>query len=311
MAQIKDEYCYKVFGLRIKCNIEIPELMVDTSKQVPDVMIFKADLLKKWINGEKNSQLFIINKNFIMFKVPDLAIFCIQNGNSINYSPLSEGKNDQIRLYILGTCMGALLIQRKMLALHGSAIAVDGKAYTIVGDSGAGKSTLASALINRGHPILTDDVIALKNNKDDHPFVMPAYPQQKLWENSLKEFKMDSVNLTPLFERDTKFAVPVREHFLNKPLPLAGVFELVKGKGEAVNIVPINYLERLHVLFQHTYRNLFVKRLGLMEWHLQYTASFAKDIQMYRLTRPTSRFTANELAALIEETILKEELVHD
>jgi HPr Serine kinase C-terminal domain len=311
MAQIKDEYCYKIFGLRVMCDIELPELMVDSSRQVPEVIIYKANLQEDWINVAKNNQIFFIDKNLIMFKVPDLAIFCIQDGNSINYSPLSKGKLDQIRLYILGTCMGALLNQRKILSLHGSALAINGKAYAIVGESGSGKSTLASALINRGYSILTDDVIALKNDKDDNPLVMPAYPQQKLWENSLKEFKMDSVNLTPLFERDTKFAVPVREHFLNKPLPLAGVFELVKGKGEAVNIVPINYLERLPVLFQHTYRNLFVKRLGIMEWHLQYTASFAKDIQMYRLTRPTSRFTANELAALIEETVLKEELIHD
>jgi energy-coupling factor transporter ATP-binding protein EcfA2 len=311
MAQIKNVYHYKIFGLRIICDIELPELMVDTSRQVPEVIICKADLQEKWIELTKNNQIFFIDKNLIMFKVPGLAIFCIQDGNSINYFPLSEGKLDQIRLYILGTCMGALLNQRKMLALHGSALEIKGKAYAIVGDSGAGKSTLASALIKRGHPILTDDVIALKNNQYDHPFVVPAYPQQKLWENSLKEFKMDSVNLTPLFERNTKFAVPVREQFFNKPLPLAGVFELAKGKGEAINIAPINTLERLHVLFQHTYRNLFVKRLGLMEWHLQYTSSFAKDIQMYRLTRPTSRFTANELAALIEETVLKEELIHD
>ena len=38
--------------------------------------------------------------------------------------------------------MGALLMQRKILPLHGSAIAIDGKAYAFVGDSGAGKSTL-------------------------------------------------------------------------------------------------------------------------------------------------------------------------
>ena len=305
------EYCYKVFGLKIVCDIELPELMEDTSREVPDVTINKDHLLDIWLGTVKNKQVFIVERNLIMFKVPELAIFRIQDGNRINYSPLIEGNNDQIRLYILGTCMGALLNQRNMLPLHGSAVAINGKAYAIVGDSGAGKSTLASALINKGFPLLTDDVIALKNNKDGHPLVLPAYPQQKLWENSLKEFKIDSSNLSPLFERETKFAVPIRDQFFNKPLPLAGIFELVTCEGEKVKLDSMNPLERLHVLFQHTYRNLFIKRLGLREWHLRYTASFATNIEMYRLTRPTSRFTANELATLIEETVLKEELVHD
>ena len=50
----------------------------------------------------------------------------------------------------LGTCMGALLMQRKIFPFHGSAIAINGKAYAIVGDSGAGKSTLASAFLKKG-----------------------------------------------------------------------------------------------------------------------------------------------------------------
>ena len=57
--------------------------------------------------------------------------------------------------------MGAILMQRKILPLHGSAIAIDGKAYAIVGDSGAGKSTLASAFLKRGYQLLSDDVITV------------------------------------------------------------------------------------------------------------------------------------------------------
>jgi serine kinase of HPr protein (carbohydrate metabolism regulator) len=77
-------------------------------------------------------------------------MFLIQEGRSIIVSPLEEYKEDVIRLYILGSCMGAILMQKRILPLHGSAVAIDGKAFAIIGESGAGKSTLASAFISRG-----------------------------------------------------------------------------------------------------------------------------------------------------------------
>lgn len=96
-----------------------------------------------------------------MFQVADTAIFAIQNGDTIQVSPMAGADEAKIRLFLLGTCMGALLMQRKILPLHGSAIAIDGKAYAFVGHSGAGKSTLASAFINKGFQLLSDDVIAV------------------------------------------------------------------------------------------------------------------------------------------------------
>ena len=41
--------------------------------------------------------------------------------------------------------------EKDILPLHGSAVAINGKAYAFMGNSGAGKSTLASALINQGY----------------------------------------------------------------------------------------------------------------------------------------------------------------
>lgn len=41
--------------------------------------------------------------------------------------------------------MGAILFQKKILPVHGSAIDIDEKAYGFIGDSGEGKSILASA----------------------------------------------------------------------------------------------------------------------------------------------------------------------
>ena len=97
-----------------------------------------------------------------MFQIPNIATFSIQNGNKNNCFTFERIQMKMSFDFIyLGTCMGAILMQRKIFPLHGSAVAINGKAYAIVGDSGAGKSTLASAFLNKGYQLLSDDVIAV------------------------------------------------------------------------------------------------------------------------------------------------------
>ncbi|HAQ07813.1 MAG TPA: aldolase, partial [Bacillus bacterium] len=138
------------------------------------------------------------------------------------------------------------------------------------------------------------------------PMVTPAYPQQKLWLESLNHFGMESDGLRPIIDRETKFAVPVESQFFNESLPLAGVFELVKTDEEEVKLLPVSKLQRLHTLFYHTYRNFLIGPMGLMEWHFNTTASFVNKIELFQLQRPTTHFTAHELTSLILSTISQE-----
>ena len=292
---------YKAFGLRIVSEIPLPELpLMSEQKDMADITIEIADLSGQWSKyTAEQPQKFVVEENLVMFQVPHTAIFSIQKGKKIIVSPMKDSSEDKIRLYILGTCMGALLIQRKILPLHGSAIAINGKAYALVGDSGAGKSTLASAFLSKGYRLLSDDVIAVSLSSENTPFVMPSYPQQKLWQESLNEFGMETTHYRPLFERETKYAVPVPSQFFADPLPLAGVVELVKTENESIETIRIEGLERLHTLFRHTFRNFLIQRLGLMEWHFTISTNTVNKIDMFQLQRPTSRFTAQELVTRI------------
>ena len=283
---------------------ELPKILGKEEKI--DIIIELADLKDLWNELAGPNPYFIVKENLVMFKIPNSGTYCIENGNKIIVSPINGSKEDHIRLYILGSCMGALLMQRKILPLHGSAIAINGKAYAIVGDSGAGKSTLASALLNKGYQLLSDDVIPVSLSSQNIPMVTPAYPQQKLWEESLNAFGMKSNNYRPIFDRETKFAIPVISQFSSQSLPLAGVFELVKTEADEIGIEPILNLQRLHTLYYHTYRNFFIDRLGLREWHFHMIASCVNKIQMYQLQRPINQFTANDLTTLILNTIHKE-----
>jgi hypothetical protein len=298
---------YKSFGLTIASEIALPELaQINQDEGKYDVFVEVSDVSSKWCDSTAKQSGFFVDTNLVMFQILGTATFCIKGGNKIIVSPMKGSEEDKIRLYILGTCMGVLLMQRKVLTLHGSAIVIDGLAYAFIGESGAGKSTLASAFIKEGFQILSDDVIPVVQSKDSIPYVLPSYPQQKLWQESLDAFGMENTHYRPLFERETKFAIPVHENFINKPLRLTGVFELVKTENEYVTVSPVKSLERFRTLFTHTYRSSLISPLGLTEWHFTESAKILKNINMYQLKRPKNRFTAPELVTCILNKIKKE-----
>lgn len=312
MNDISDLFYYEAFGLTISTEFEIPELPNKNAHSTTvDVSISKRDLKSLWLSRPKDQKYFYIKNDFVMFEIENTAIFLIENGRDIYVSSFNNSKHDQVCLYLLGTCMGSILMQRKILPLHGSAIAIDGKAYAVVGDSGAGKSTLAAALLSKGYKLLSDDVIPVTLNEHGVPMVTPAYPQQKLWIESLDQFGMESSELRPIIDRETKFAVPVSSQFSQDAMPLAGVFELVKEESETISLRSVTNLQRLQLLYANTYRKSFIKRLGLMEWHFSVSAKMLNHIDLFQLQRPLEIFTANELADVILSTIEKGAITHE
>ncbi|MEH7302882.1 aldolase [Neobacillus drentensis] len=295
---------YKAFGLRISSDILLPELdQCSNIEDNVDLEIKYGDLSETWNRLSYPEAVFIVKEDLIMFQIPDTATFCIQNSNKIIVCPMNGADLGKIRLYILGTCMGAILLQNRLLPLHGSAVEINGEAYAFIGESGAGKSTLAAAFLNNGYKLLSDDVIAVSLSNDNIPHVIPSFPQQKLWHESLDQFGMDKANLKPLFERETKYAVPILTKFYEKPLPLAGIFELVKTPNDEIEMHKIGKLECLLTLLNHTYRKSLIRRLGLQEWHFTYSSRVLSNIEIFKLQRPTSKFTAQNLVTLILNTI--------
>ena len=306
------QFDYRAFGYTVSSEIPLPELsLIKLEDRPADIMIKKTDLHGLWSEYANADQYFVVRENFVMFLVPEKAIFLIRNGNEIYVSPMKDSSEKYQRLYILGTCMGAILMQRKILPLHGSAIAIEGRAYAIVGDSGAGKSTLASAFLRRGYQLLSDDVIPVTFTDANVPIVTPSYPQQKLWIESLNQFGIDSNQYESIVERETKYSVPVTAQFVADSLPLAGVFELVKSEQHEVILKPITKMNRFYTLYTHTYRNFFLQSAGLIDWHFATSAKMVNQISINQLSRPIARFTAHELVDLILSTTNKEAKYND
>jgi len=321
MLTTRPHTAYRAFGLTIASEFPLPELIVladapdlaGAENTVPagvppfDIEIVEADLVARYDKLAEGVNRFIVRKGLVLFRIPHAGIFAVENGRSIKVCPDSGADAGEIRLLILGTCMGAALMQRGLYPLHGSAVEIGGKAYAFIGESGAGKSTLASAFLNQGFRLLTDDVIPVSITSDSIPVVTPSYPQQKLWQESLDHFGVTDHRYDSIYGRHEKYLIPVLSSYCDQPLPLAGIFELsADGGGPRATAEPLGKLERIHTLFTHTYRNFLLPGLGLTEWHFGVSSVLALKTAGYRLRRPSGGFSAEELRSLVLQLIRTE-----
>lgn len=288
---------YKAFGLRIRSEMDLPELAeAMQSDLAPDIVIRLGESTEAL---ESYDHTFILDGKLFV-NIRNTALYCIDNGHSITITPAAGAMPSKVRLYLLGSCMGAILMQRGIFPLHGSAVVLHGKAYVMIGESGAGKSTLAAALRAQGGTLLSDDVVAVTFDSDNKPLVAASYPQQKLWHESLLRFDLNPNDYRSVLPNEAKYAVPVAEGWHSGCVPLGGIYELQKtDRVDRAEIRPVKKLEQLHLILYHTYRHSLIKRMNLTEWQFATAASMLRSVKVKRLFRPAHRFTADELALAI------------
>jgi hypothetical protein len=141
--------------------------------------------------------------------------------------------------YLLGPVLGLLLRLRGVTCLHASAVAFGENAIAFVGSEGAGKSTTAAALAQRGHAILSDDVVALAERNGSF-FIHPAYPYLCLWPESVESL-YGSAEALPRFSSNYEkrcLSLGKQElRFAEQPLPLAAIYLLGEHRGEPAPLV--------------------------------------------------------------------------
>ena len=152
--------------------------------------------------GPHDTPFLQMTRGDLRLTVEGIGRFRITDGERIGWQRADAGVSDQdIRTFLLGSAVGALLIQRGMLVLHGNALEKDGQAIVCLGHSGAGKSTLAYALMQQGWRLLADDLVAVNGEG----MVLPGIPRIKLWHDAAKAFGLDPAALPPIREGMNKY----------------------------------------------------------------------------------------------------------
>jgi hypothetical protein len=133
-----------------------------------------------------------------------------------------------------------LLSRRGSAVFHASAVQTEHGALVFSGPSGRGKSTLAGYFANRGHPLITDDCLAV-HIAGERFTVLPAYPGVRLWQDSL-QFLAPQAHDLPAVSHDKdkrRYAPEQTLPFSCDPVPLRRFYFLEPGSNGGLEIGPV------------------------------------------------------------------------
>ena len=302
-ASAGPEYRYTAFGLVVSSCIRCPELFDAAGR--PDVTVKYGAVSTEYATpihaGGLRSKA---TPGKLTLEVDQIARFLVRDGTDIVIDRHGDANDDDVRLFLLGSSFGALLHQRGVLVLHGSTIRVGDGCVVFLGRRGAGKSTLAAALARRGYVRLGDDVCAISIGEDGVPYAAPAYPQAKLWLDSLEHLGLDATTLRRVRPTREKRAVPFEGDPSQNPLPVKGLYVLSPSKDRTdIAIGPIRGPIKIRALRDYTYRLQFLKGFDLARHHFAQITHVASRLPMIRVMRPAHGALMEQVAMAVERDL--------
>jgi hypothetical protein len=302
------DHWFRGYGLLFRSTIPVPEMTVvdpgtSTSDRRPDVTIRTGDIpehiedpITAGVHHEANAEQFLL-------RIEDVGRYLVSRGNDIVIDPLPGANPHDVRVYLLGSGIGALLHQRGYLVLHASGIGTDRGAVLFAGASGAGKSTLLAELLRRGMRMMVDDVCAVTVREGMQPTVTPSYPRTRLWGETAERLSIDTAGLSRTREHMEKYERQLPDQFWDQEAPLARIYHLAGTNGDELSLTPLGPIEAFHTVLSNTYRQMMLDGLARRQVHFDIAAIAARAARVVRVIRPSDSFQLVQLADMILEDL--------
>lgn len=281
-ASAPTTFDYSVFGLHLRSELALPELLEADGSSQPHVMVSIGSAPKPPAAGVGPHPV----GGGLLLAIPAVARYFVKGGSSITIEPEPGVPEANVRLFLLGSAMGALLHQRGLLPLHANAVEIGGRAFAFMGASGSGKSTLAAWFHDHGYRVIADDVCVIRFDAEQ-PVVAPGLPRLRLWKEALEGLGRHHAHYSRSYAGDEswdKFDVPLpQERAVRTEMDLFGIYLL--DKGDSLSISPLQGLEATEAVFANTYRGTYVPAAGNLQTHWESCLSLVRGIPIFRLRR--------------------------
>lgn len=296
-------YKYFGFGLHILSEIEFPELsaaLFDT----PDLMIKTGEIPgisnAKIIQG--NDISYIISDDELVFSIKDIAGYYAGYGREIIVAPNeSVLEMRSIRLFTLSTAMAAILLQRRLLPLHASAILTNEELVFICGHSGAGKSTTLAGLIKSDYTVFSDDILVLQNDQENNMITAAAsYPMIKLWEDSLQtlDHHLFQDRSFPIRPGVNKYGIFFHETFNCHQYPVKRILLLKIGEHNLIEAEKLTGMQAFEAVSNQIYRPMLIQSQLLRTISFNIISKLLQHTDIFLISRPARCKPENLLSVI-------------
>ncbi len=294
-------YTYTAYGLNFASSFPIPELIPHKNSS-PDIIIRLGDVPKNLPFASDFGLVWQSAPGKLLVSVREIARYLIVENREIIIEPLPGISEEKVRVFLLGSVLGALLHARQMLVLHSSVIETKNGAILFMGHSGAGKSTLLGSFLKRGYAMLADDKAGIIVDENGVSKAMPGFPYARLTVQTVKELNYP-VNGLKVNEGIGKYIVPIK-NFCSVPIKVQAAYSLkVYNKSEiALESLPV--MDAFQVLNRRTYRRRFMHRTEQLQSHFEIIGALSRQVRVSRVFRPDDASRIEELADRIEEDFL-------
>lgn len=194
-------------------------------------------------------------------------------------------------VWLLGTVFSTWLEWEGCPALHASAVGVGDQAVTFLAGNRGGKSSLAAAFLQAGYPLLTDDILALRETPDGIR-AEAGYPQMRFWPHDAERLLGSAAGLAPVLPGLPKLRVPVGERFgaFRAEAARPAVFYLpdraAPGEAAEIRITPLPPQAGLIELVRHAFTPRMADALGLAPARLARLARVLRQAPVRHLRFP-------------------------
>ena len=296
---------YRAFGLRIRSALDLPELAPAPDDGAPgeDVRIVLGSVCAVPGGAVQVDSATCVTHDGVWLETP-AGRFQAVGGRLITVAPAPGVSQRDVRLYLLGTMIGAVLHQRAVLPLHANAIGLGDHAIAFAGPSGAGKSTLAAYFQSRGRAVLSDDVCALDLGGDGRLRAAPGLTRIKLWGETVAALGSAVLgrrvgDLDGVADGMAKFSLRLN-HASPTPMPLKALYILDPGGSDVVSTVRLAGAQAVDGVLANIYRWPMAVAMGRAAAHFATTVTLVRDCEILLLRYPRGFDTLPAIVAYVD-----------
>jgi hypothetical protein len=207
-----------------------------------------------------------------------------------------------IRYLFLSLVLSFVLHRRGRPTLHAGAVKVHDGAVAFTAPPGVGKSSLTAYCVRAGHPLLSDDVVALARGERG-VLALPGAPQMRLWPDAAAALWEDPALLPRHALQTEKRQIWLPLHlYCAEPLPLRAIYFLERSEARETRFAPLSRAEAVTALVGSSFGN-FLTSPQFLAQQFEFLADATRHVACRRALIQTGGLAAlaSVHAALMED----------